>query len=140
MRDPWRSFTQQPWTFLLKIAGATTAIALGIELVLMALFQFVSPLQYAIETLYDNPLAPLLPVAIAIGFGALSLIVWERWPNSIRPDTPRLWALLLCLLGGLAVKTLLPLPGQFLELSGAALVGTIVGVFWKGRPYWGMGR
>ncbi|MEM9540997.1 MAG: peptide chain release factor 1 [Cyanobacteria bacterium P01_E01_bin.42] len=137
MGDPWRGFTQQPWTFLVKIAGLTTAIALAIDLLLIASFLTDTPLRDALEIIYNNPLSPLLPFATAMGFGALGVTLCDRWPEPIYLNTARLWALILCLLGGLACKTLLPLPLEFVQLSQGGFIGTVVGVFWKGRPHWG---
>jgi hypothetical protein len=137
MRDPWRGFTQQPWTFLLKIAGAATAIALAIDLLLIASLVAETPLQFMIESLYREPINLFRPFVTAMGFGALGVTLCEGWPNPIRLDTARLWALILCLLGGLALKGSLPLPLQFVELSQGGLIGIVMGVFWKGRPYWG---
>ena len=69
-------------------------------------------------------------------FGALGVTLCERWPGKIYLNTARLWALILCLLGGLAFKLLLPLPLELVQLSQEGLIGVVVGVFWKGRPYW----
>lgn len=140
MSDPWRGFTQQPWTFLIKIAGIATAIALAMDLLFMASFLADTPLKLVLQSLYRNPFSPLLPFVTAVGFGALGVTLCEKQPNPIRLNTSRLWALILCLLGGLACKNLLPLPLEFVQLSQGGFVGTVVGVFWKGRPYWGIGR
>ncbi|MGK7929714.1 MAG: peptide chain release factor 1 [Spirulina sp.] len=139
MSDYWRGFKQQPWTLLTKIAGTATAIALAIDLLLWVAFTYDTSL----NRLFDpaNPLIfsvlSLLPLIAGVGFGALGVTLCERWPNGIYLNTPRLWALVLCLLGGLLIKTLLPIPLQLVQLSQGGFIGVVVGVFGKGRPYWG---
>lgn len=77
-----------------------------------------------------------MAIATAVGIGALAVYLCERWLPQVLLNTSSLWALVLCLLLGLVLKSLLPLPSLLLDLSQFTLVGVIVGVFWKGRPYW----
>lgn len=77
-----------------------------------------------------------MAIATAVGIGTLAVYLCERWLPQVLLNTSSLWALVLCLLLGLVLKSLLPLPSLLLDLSQFTLIGVILGVFWKGRPYW----
>jgi len=78
-----------------------------------------------------------MPVAAAIGLGALAVYLLERQCTQVSINSSNLWALVPCLLLTLWLKSLLPLDSfGLLSLSESVLIGIIVGIFWKGRPYW----
>jgi hypothetical protein len=86
--------------------------------------------------LFSPPLGVLTKVAIAIGMGALTVYWLEIWQQRFLLNSSTLWALVGCLLLGLFIKSLLPLPTFLVDLSSLGLMGILIGVFWKGRPYW----
>jgi hypothetical protein len=74
-------------------------------------------------------------MAAAVGVGALAVYLLKRFYPQVLINTASLWALIPCLLLFLFIKSLLPIPG-LVNLTYPQLLGIIVGVFWKGRPYW----
>ncbi|MDB9311977.1 hypothetical protein PN462_02605 [Spirulina sp. CS-785/01] len=136
MRDPWSAFKQQPWLPLLQVAGIDTLVALLLEILLVALWLYVPGVGAILNPFFSSPLSLLLPFAATFGFGVLAVFLCEIAPQRIPLNTGSLWALVLCLLGGLLLKTSLPLPIQLIQLSHAGFMGVLLGVFWKGRPYW----
>ncbi|NEP28299.1 MAG: peptide chain release factor 1, partial [Moorea sp. SIO3I6] len=75
-------------------------------------------------------------MAAAIGVGVLGVYICERWQSQVFLKTSSLWALVLCLMVGLLLKSQLPIPFGLVGFSMNAVIGVILGVFWKGRPYW----
>ncbi len=65
----------------------------------------------------------------------LAVIILE-WYRQVIINVSVLWALILCLALALVVKSLLPLPAVLVGLDEIQLITIVVGVFWKGRPYW----
>lgn len=86
--------------------------------------------------LFSPPLGVLTQVAIAIGMGALAVYWLEVWQQRYILNSSTLWLLVGCLLLGLLIKSLLRLPDFLVDLSRLAFMGILIGVFWKGRPYW----
>lgn len=136
MSNPLRSLKFLPWRSLLQISALTTLIVLVVDLVLVWGFTQSSIITNTITMLYAPPLGIFMPIATSVGIGALGVYLCERLLTRVLLNASNLWALVLCLLLGLGLKSLLPLPSLLLNLSQLTLVGVILGVFWKGRPYW----
>ena len=136
MSDPMRRLKLLPWRSLLQISTLTTFIVFILELLLVWGFTQSNIIRNTITMLYSPPLGIVMPIAIAVGIGALAVYLCERWLPQVLLNTSSLWALVLCLLLALGLKSLLPLPSLLVNLSESALIGIIIGVFWKGRPYW----
>jgi len=64
-----------------------------------------------------------MSIAIAVGIGALTVYLCERWLPQVLLNTSSLWALVLCLLLALGLKSLLPLPSLLIDLSDFGLIG-----------------
>lgn len=135
MSNPLQRLKYLPWRSLLPVAGITTAIVAAVELVLAWGLTHSPSLYNAFALLYAPPLGTLVSLAFAIGMGALAVYVGER-SNSLIFNASTLWALAFCLLLGLFLKSLLPIPGLIVDLSQFSFLGILVGIFWKGRPYW----
>ena len=74
---------------------------------------------------------------VGLGIGGLAVFLLETFCTQLVIHASTLWALILCLLLGLWLKSFLYLPGLFVVgLSQSVLVGLVLGVFWKGRRYW----
>lgn len=84
--------------------------------------------------LFSPPLGLLVAFAITVGVGALAVNCLERL-NRPAITTSSLWALVLCLAIVLLLRGFLPLPGV-IQLDQLQFIGLVVGIFWKGRPYW----
>jgi hypothetical protein len=82
-----------------------------------------------------GPLGLVLVWAIAIGVGALAVFLFEQLHRHLI-TTGSLWALILCLAVVFLLRGLLPIPVGLFEIDQTRLICMVVGVFWKGRPYW----
>lgn len=146
MHDPLRRFQQQPWLPLLQVTCITTVIVLLAEVVLFLGSTQSSALRPYFNFVFSGPLGAVLPFLAAVGVGALGVLLGERWQPKIHLNTGSLWALVLCLMGGMGIKVLIlgrllsPAYASLVALSEVTLMGIIVGVFWKGRPYWNSWR
>jgi hypothetical protein len=135
MSDPIRRLKLLPWRSLLQTSILTIFIVFILELLLVWGYTQSSIIRNTVAMLYSPPLGILMPIAIAVGIGALAVYLCERSQPQVL-NTSSLWALVLCLLLALGLKLLLPLPSLLIDSSEFTLIGIIVGVFWKGRPYW----
>lgn len=77
----------------------------------------------------------IITLIAAAGFGVLAVYILERFYPQVLINSSSLWALIPCLALTLWLKSLLPL-FVLVSLSYPNLVAVLVGVFWKGRPYW----
>ncbi|MEB3882813.1 peptide chain release factor 1 [Lyngbya sp. CCY1209] len=130
-----RQLKSLPWRWLLQSAGVVTAIVAAIELLLLSGLTYFPPLGQALSFLYSPPLGMLTPVLIAIGVGVMAVYLLELWNQRFVLNAGSLWALMGCLLLALWVKSLLPIPPILIGLSRLSLIGILIGVSWKGRPY-----
>ena len=124
-----------PWRSLFLVAGLATAIATVAEQLLFWAFQEVAIVTQLLSIVLFPPLGTLIPVAVPMGLGVLTVYLLERWQTQVFVNTASLWALVPCLLLSLWLKSLL-VPYFLLGLSRTALIGIVLGVFWKGRAYW----
>lgn len=131
-----RRFKLLPWREMLQISALVNCIAVGLELFLTWGFTQSRVFRNVLTLLFGSPLGILIPVAVAIGMGALAVYFLEYWQQQFLLNRVSLWVLVLCLLLGLVLKSFLPLPAFLASLSETALIGIAIGVFWKGRPYW----
>ncbi|NEO21975.1 MAG: peptide chain release factor 1 [Moorea sp. SIO1F2] len=133
MNDPWNTFKQQPWLPLSKVAALTTVLVVALENLLIWVLTQSETFRLL---LFSRPLAIIWFMAAAIGVGVLGVYICERWQSQVFLKTSSLWALVLCLIVGLLLKSQLPIPFGLVGFSMNAVIGVILGVFWKGRPYW----
>ncbi len=125
-----------PWRWLLQSAAITIVFVVILEITLtLAAIQFPM-FRRALGMLFGGPLGILMSVAVAVGTGALSVYLLEIWQQRFLLNASTLWALVGCLLLALFVKSNLPVPSFLLDLSRFGFIGVMLGVFWKGRPYW----
>lgn len=132
MTDPLRRLKFLPWRSLFQVAALTILIA--------AVLDFLLRLGYTesalIRSSLSSPFALFIGAAAGVGVGTLAVYILERWYSQVVINAGILWALILCLALGLVVKLLLRLPGILIGLDEIQLITIVVGVFWKGRPYW----
>jgi len=136
MTDPLRRLKYLPWRSLLQVSGIAVIIVIVLEFLLALGDTNSSGIRSMLSMLFAPPLGILLILAAAVGVGVLAVYLLERLYQQVRINTASLWALVLCLALVLFVKSLLPLPALLVNLSYIQLMGIVVGVFWKGRPYW----
>ncbi|MBD0344246.1 MAG: peptide chain release factor 1 [Coleofasciculus sp. Co-bin14] len=136
MTDPLRRLKYLPWRSLLQVSGIAVIIVIVLEFLLALGYTNSSLIRSMVSVLFAPPLGMLLILAAAVGVGVLAVYLLERLYQQVIINTASLWALVLCLALVLFVKSLLPLPALLVNLSYLQLMGIVVGVFWKGRPYW----
>lgn len=137
MRDSLRRLKFLPWRSLLQVSALTTLIVAVLEFLLTLGYTRTSVIRQALSILYAPPLGILVTFATAIGVGAMAVYLLERLYRQVIINTASLWALVLCLAVFLVLKSLLRiLPPVLVDLSEIQLIGIVLGVFWKSRPYW----
>ncbi|MEO0769814.1 MAG: hypothetical protein AAFY72_10330 [Cyanobacteria bacterium J06649_4] len=141
MSNPFRSLKYFPWPDLFLSAGVTVAIATVLD------FLFYQALLYSMTTGDDiNISLPgfliviisiLLPAAVAIGIGVLSIFITARFFRQILLTAGTMWALIGCVLVLLFVRQFLPVPGVFVGgVDYFSIMGIAIGAFTYGRRYW----
>ncbi|MEQ8536564.1 MAG: peptide chain release factor 1 [Coleofasciculus sp. D1-CHI-01] len=125
-----------PWRSLLEVSGITTAIAIVLEIIIGLGVTQSAAIREMLQFLYTPPLGMIITLMAAAGFGVLAVYILERFYPQVLINSNSLWALVPCLALTLGLKSLLPVPAFLVSLSYANVVAVIVGVFWKGRPYW----
>jgi hypothetical protein len=132
----WQRFQRIPWRELFSVAIASNLALLALELLLGLSLMYSPPIRAFLQILFRSPLGVLLPVGVTIALGALAVYIMEKWNQQYLLNRANLWALVLCLSLILIVKVFIPVPLVLVDLSQISLMGIIIGVFWKGRPYW----
>jgi len=125
-----------PWRSLLEVSGITTAVAIVLEIIIGLGVTQSAAIREMLQFLYTPPLGMIITLMAAAGFGVLGVYILERFYPQVLINNSSLWALVPCLALTLGLKSLLPLPFVLVSLSYANLFAVLVGVFWKGRPYW----
>jgi len=136
MNNPLRRLKQIPWTPLFWVSLLTLFWASVIDQMLRFGWIHSNLIRRAIELLRQDPLGVIISLAAAMGVGALAVVFLEILYPQMLINTGVLWALLLCLFLMLVVRGLLPLPTIFLNPSYSMLIGAMLGIFLKGKPYW----
>jgi hypothetical protein len=135
MSNPLRGLKFLPWLTLFQVAALATGLAFVVEILLIVGTQF-SPIDQLLELLFQPPLALFVLLAAAVGLGALSILILERFYQRVVINTSVLWALILCVMVMLMARSLLQLPVLFLAPDYTTLMGVLLGVFWQGKAYW----
>ena len=133
MFDPLRRLKFLPWINLLQVGLLTTLVVTGLEWLLDRLSRLALPLQKLLILVLSPPPGILVQLAIAVGIGALAVMVLERQFPQIRITVAVLWALVPCLGLWLFLRSLLPIPLLAGELDFPWAVALILGIFWRGR-------
>jgi len=134
VNQPWRQLTQQPWGAMAGAAAMALALALAIDQAVTLVAKSWQP--FAMALMAVGQFGAIVLFAIGLGLGALAVYCAERLYPQIRLHSGSLWALAACVGGELGLISLLPLPVLLLAFSELSVIGAIVGIFWKGRPYW----
>jgi len=137
MIDPLRQLKFLPWRSLFQVSAFTTLIVVALEFLLeLGYIQSYVIRSTLSRLLYAPMLGLLMQFAVAVGIGVLAVYLLERLKQQVRINTASLWALVLCLLLLLLLKSLLPIPAFLVAVNQVQLIGIVLGVFWKGRAYW----
>lgn len=135
MTDPLRRLQHLPWRSLLQVSGLTIVIVFVLEFFLSLGYKHSLLIERTLSLLLAPPLGIVILFAAAIGVGALAVYLLDRFFPEVFINTASLWALVPCLALFLVLKSLLPIQG-LVNLTYPQLIAIVVGVFWKGRPYW----
>lgn len=135
MSNPLRGLKFLPWLTLFQVAALATGLAFVVEILLIVGTQFPA-INQLLELLFQPPLALFVLLAAAVGLGALSMLILERFYQRVVINTSVLWALILCVMVMLMARSLLQLPVLFLAPDYTTLMGVLLGVFWQGKAYW----
>lgn len=136
MRNPLHRLKFLPWLPLFKISSLMTIIVIVLDFLIVLGYSRSLAIKRSLSLLYAPPLGILVSFAVVVGVGALAVYLLERLCPQVIINTATLWALVLCLALCMVVKALLPLPSVLVDLDETQLIAIIIGVFWKGRPYW----
>ena len=136
MLDPLRRLKYLPWRSLALLTVVTLAIVAVIEIAIGLSYTHLSLVQAALNILFGPPWAVLMLLAAGFGIGVLAVFLLEAKWQHLAINAGVLWALVLCLILGSALRSLIPLPTILVNPGQTQFMGFIVGVFWRGRPYW----
>ena len=142
MANPLRQLKYLPWTSLVIITGVTFASIIALEFLLWLTFnQLDEGMQSTIinvlaVTLYSPLVSLFTSSAIGVGVGALAVFLLETIKKQVFINAGVLWALILCLIVGLIIRSYIPIPAFLTNINQLQLVGMILGVFWQGKSYW----
>jgi len=136
MNNPLRRLKQIPWTPLFWVSLLTLFWASVIDQLLRLGLIYVDLIGRALALLFTPPLDMIIGLSAAVGVGALAVVFLEILYPQLLISTAVLWALLLCLFLMLVARSLLPLPTLLLDPSYSMLIGVMLGIFLKGKPYW----
>lgn len=132
-----RRFKQQPWLPLFQIAGSTALVILAVEVLFALGVTHSGVLARTVQVLFAGPSGVILFLSAAVGAGVLGVYFCERYARSVYLNTGSLWAFVLCLVAAIGIKSLIPVPQFLVPFSYETLIGMILGVFGRGRSYWG---
>ena len=137
MNDPLRRLKFLPWISLLQISLITVLVAIAFDVLLVQIATAVPVILNLLTKLLNSPIGVLIRLAVPVGIGALAVAILERWFRQVMITNSTLWALVPCVALWLLLKSFVQMPSAlFPDLDILSLVGVVVGVFWKGRPYW----
>ena len=126
-----------PWRSLLQSAAVTVAIATVIDyLLLQGLILIAQNATIAWPRTVLGYLNFLVPLAVAYGIGALSIVITERFFREILLRSNTIWALVGCVILFYWVRTLLPVPGFFMRTDTFSIVAIALGAFFSSKRYW----
>ncbi|MBD2102976.1 peptide chain release factor 1 [Leptolyngbya sp. FACHB-261] len=134
----WQRLRYLPWKELGLCSALTLLCVLVLEGALRLAFQTFPLVRWLLIQAFSAPIVAMcLGFAAYLGLGALAVYLLERvWPQLVL-STGSLWALILCLLVALLLRAFIPVPAFLIGgVDQISMAAVVVGVFWKGRPYW----
>jgi hypothetical protein len=125
-----------PWSSLLQSVALTYLIVAIAEVFSLWGITHSPAFKQIMLLLLTPPLGMLIIFGVGVGVGALSIYLIEVQPSKVFLNVACLWALFLCLLIVLFLyKSIFP-PVILLSTSQITTMGILIGLFWKGKPYW----
>ncbi|MEL6469383.1 MAG: peptide chain release factor 1 [Cyanobacteria bacterium J06623_4] len=139
MTNPFRPMKYLPWAELLQSAFVTVVIATVCDyLLLIGLIEFTNTdIDIALPQFLFPLLALLIPAAVSLGIGALSIFITARFFRQVLLRAGTMWGLIGCVLIFLFLRGFLPVPGLLVGgIDYFSIMGIVVGAFTYGRRYW----
>ena len=134
MANPFRSLRYLPWATLFLSAGLTVLVSTAVDVALILAIVNVPAITNALSA--ARILMSIFPFLVALGVGALAIVLTDSFFRQIILRAETIWALIGCVLLILLVKSWLPIPALFVSFSYFSMMGIVVGAFTKGRRYW----
>lgn len=125
-----------PWSSLLQSVALTYLIVAIAEVLTLWVITQSPAFKQMMLLLLTPPLGMLILFAVGVGVGVLSIYLIEIQPSKVFLNVPCLWALFIGLLIVLFLYKSIFTPVIFLSTSQITTMGILIGLFWKGRPYW----
>ena len=125
-----------PWSSLLQTVALTYLIVAIAEVLTLWGITHSLAFKQIMLLLFTPPLGMLIIFAVGVGLGALSIYLIEIQPSKVFLNVFCLWALFIGLLIVLFLYKSIFSPVIFLSTSQITTMGILIGLFWKGRPYW----
>lgn len=125
-----------PWSSLLQSVALTYLIVAITEVLTLWVITQSPVFKQMMLLLLTPPLGMLILFAVGVGVGVLSIYLIEIQPSKVFLNVPCLWALFIGLLIILFLYKSIFSPVIFLSTSQITIMGILIGLFWKGRPYW----
>jgi hypothetical protein len=136
MSNPLHQLKYLPWLPLALTGFATALMVFIVEVILVVSAQYVPGVANVLQILFSPALVMIVWFAIAFGIGILAVYWLEKVYSRLVITAGVLWALVLCVILAILVKSLLPLTVNLVGVDQVLMAGILVGVFWKGRRYW----
>ena len=136
MANPLQRLTRLPWIPLLLTSVLTAIWVFVVEFFVGIGVERSLLVRKALTLLLSPPLGTITVLAIAALVGALAVYLLEIVFPNILINAGVLWALVPCLILAIFIKTQLLLSLNLVSLGEDRLIGILLGVFIKGRPYW----
>ena len=138
MSDPFRQMKQQPWGVGLQVSVLTAVIATLLEWLLSLGSRGLPVLQELVMLLYapKAPFSVITVIVVGMGLGAMTVALTQVLHPWLRLTAGALWTLVICLVVAIWVRSLLPLPLLFTQLSWPSFIGILLGASWKSWPQW----
>ena len=138
MSSPLRRLKFLPWRSLFLLSILVTLIVVVIDFFFIVGSDLSPALARIVSLMYGGSLGVIVQFAGVVGVGALAVYLLEKFFANITVNTGVLWALVLCLTLCLLVRSFLPIPERLVSIynNEMQLIAIVIGVFWKGRPYW----
>jgi hypothetical protein len=125
-----------PWKELLQIAAVSIIGFVVLDISVTIAIVNSTGIEPVLKLLLPS-FAVLVNQTAGLGLGVLAVAILERfYRQRVYITAGSLWALFFCLLLGLLIVYSLPIPGLIIRGIGQIpLLGLVLGIFWKGRPY-----
>ncbi|HEY9647759.1 MAG TPA: hypothetical protein V6C88_15390 [Chroococcidiopsis sp.] len=136
MRNPFRQLKYLPWLALFQ-AAALTLLAVSVVDIALIMGLRIAVMRQAIVLLFAPPLGILMLIGISSAIGALAVYILRRFfRRQVMISVGVLWALVLCVMVLMVVRSLLPVPSLLIQANQLSLVGVVLGVFLSQGRVW----